>query len=157
MVFKERERETNAMMSEEYLNHYDNMRTSRDTLQDLYQSTSTLATQRDESIKQILYEHAEQEKRRTEGMIEFGTQTVIGANYFNKKPGNIGEMGSSRGSASMQNSQQSRGLQGKGRGAGRGANRPPPGGSKQSSGGGNSPSKAGRPGVDTTSSKAPSN
>ena len=161
LVVKERERETYCMMQEEYLTHYDEMRKSRDSFQSMYQSTSTLATSRQESIKQLLHDHAEEQRRRTEGMIEFGTQTVIGANYFNKKPGGaMAEMGSSRGSGSLQSSsQQNRGLQGKGRGGGRGGGRPPPGGSKQGSNApsqGGSPSKQGRPGVDTTSSRAPS-
>ena len=79
---------------------------------------------------------------RLEGRRAFGTQTTIGANYFNKKPGGMTDMGSSRGSGSI-NSQRTGMGRGKAvGGGGRVAGGKPPAGAMRGSARGDGQSQA---------------
>jgi hypothetical protein len=110
------------------------MRDHRDDLQGKFNHFSALAEERQTNIDQINADYAQKELDRLEGKVELGTQTIIGANYFNKKPG-MQEMNSSRGSGSLQSSQRTREMPGGKRvgGGGRIANRPPAGGPRKDS------------------------
>ena len=96
------------------------------------------------------------EKARLEGRRAIGTQTTIGANYFNKKPGGMTDMGSSRGSGSINSQRTSVRPGGKQvGGGGRIAGKPPAGGmGRGSRAGGDGQSQASKQGlaIDTTSS-----
>ena len=127
-----RELETFQMLSEEYLTHYDLMRADRDRLQEISDTQTNLANERATKIETILQDHEEKERNRLEGREEVGTQTIIGQNYFNKKPGQSGNDASSRASGSVQGSSQRERGPGLGAkkvgGGGQIARRPPPGG-----------------------------
>ena len=100
-------------------------------------------------------EHEQKEKARLEGRRAIGTQTTIGANYFNKKPGGMTDMGSSRGSGSIQSGRTSVRPGGKQvGGGGRIAGKPPAGGMGRGSRAHEGQSQTSRQGlaIDTTSS-----
>ena len=108
----ERRGENYQMNLEEYLTCYDLMRGNRDQLLAQVAELEQASRTKDNTIVALEEELKQLELLATEGKREVGTQTAIGAAYFNKKP----DVGSSRGSGSL----------GSGRtGAGRGA----PGGS----------------------------
>lgn len=155
LVLKDRESEGFQMQSEEHLTHFDVMRIDRDRLQSLLDSAVSMSNNRAFEIEKINNEHLLKEKNRLEGKIDLGTQTTIGANYFNKKPPMGGDMGSSRGSGSLQSSS-NRTRPGGGKqvgGGGRIANKPPAGGMRKDSRNADNTSQASKQGlaIDTTS------
>ena len=74
------------MLAEENLTAFAVKRDDRDNLQGLLNHATNLNKERAQKIEDIVNEHTEKERNRLEGKIDFGTQTIIGANYFNKKP-----------------------------------------------------------------------
>ena len=144
------------MLAEENLTAFAIKRDDRDNLQGLLDYATNLNKERSQKIEDIVNEHSEKERNRLEGKIDWGTQTIIGANYFNKKPQMGGDMGSSRGSGSLQSSS----ARNKGGGSkqvgggGRIANRPPPGGMRKDSRNADNISQASKQGlaIDTASS-----
>ena len=126
------------MNLEEYLTCYDLMRTDRDSLVEKVAELEQAGRNKDNAVAALEEELRQIEERAAEGKQESGTQTLIGAAYFNKKP----EVGSSRGSGSL-GSQRGPGAgrggagQGSGErrvgGGGRVAGRPPAGDARKGS------------------------
>ena len=104
LVLKDRESEGFQMLAEENLTCFSDMRSDRNRIQGLLDISTDLSNERAQKITDIIAEHNEKERNRLEGKLDAGTQTIIGANYFNKKPTMGGDMGSSRGSGSLQSS-----------------------------------------------------
>ncbi len=152
---KERECESLMMYQEETLHYLNQYRESRDYFKQLSTEMTELSEARKTEIGRIVHEHEEMERMRLEGRRAIGTQTTIGANYFNKKPGG-GDMGSSRGSGSI-NSQRT-GVRNQGKPVGGGGRiaggRPPAGAMRQGSRAMDGQSQASKQGIaiDTTSS-----
>jgi len=123
------------MNLEEYLTCYDLMRGSRDGLLEQVAELEQAGRNKHNTIGALEEELRQMELLATEGKATVGTQTVIGAAYFNKKP----EVGSSRGSGSLGSQRAGAGRGGGGSGerrvggGGRVAGRPPAGDARKGS------------------------
>ena len=121
------------MNLEEYLTCYDLMRSNRDQLLAQVDELEQASRNKDNTIGALEEELRQLELLAAEGKIDVGSQTIIGAAYFNKKPDPVG---SSRGSGSLG----SQGRGGRGGGGGRGvggggriAGKPPAGDARKGS------------------------
>ena len=89
------------MQSEEYLTHYDSMRSDRDDLRELSTQMTNLAEERKRLIEQIIDDHKQAEQRRLEGKKEMGVQVNVTTYGGGSGRGKDQQMASSRGSGSI--------------------------------------------------------